>query len=480
MPVRRRAFLGGEILKEFQSYNRLLLSLAVSILVERFLSAFMGSVNIFLLSGYSDNAVAAVGVANQYINTGQMLVALAANGGSVVISQNLGARLRRQADTASMGALFLALTIGAAVSALCIAAPGLLLAPMGLEPVLHADAATYLRFVGGALVLYGLFTTMSAVCRCYEHPQIPMYTIILMNVLNALGTYVVVYRPFEIPLYGVSGVAFMYVASMAVSVLVLAFLTRHVMKDALRLSCLRPLPRKLLGDIVHMGLPQSVEQLSYNVSQIVTTGFIVVLGVTTISAKTYLSNIIIYIYISGMSVGYAAQIIISHMLGAGQQDRAYRFAHRNLIFTLGLNLFFITMVLVFKQPLFSLFTTNQEIIDLAAKVLIVEFLIEIGRSFSQTYTIAVRGAGDVKFTMVVMLLSTWIVCVPLAYLFSNVFGWGLVGIWVAFCIDEWTRAMFSLYRWNSGKWRGKVVVQAPETPKEEPLPAEAGREKARL
>ncbi len=464
-------------MKEFQSYNRLLLSLAISIFVERFLSAFMGSVNIFLLSGYSDNAVAAVGVANQYINTGQMFVALAANGGSVVISQNLGAKLKNQANVASMGALFLAFGIGAAVSALCIFAPGLLLGPMGLEQVLYGDAVTYLRYVGGALVLYGLFTTLSAVCRCYQHPQIPMYAIILMNILNALGTYVVIYRPIEIPLYGVSGVAMMYVLSMAIAVVVLGIATKKVMRENLAFSSLRPMPRKLLGDIVHMGLPQSIESLSYNVSQIVTTGFIVVLGVTTISAKTYLSNIIVYIYICGMSVGYAAQIIISHMLGAGQQDKAYRFAHRNLIFTLALNLFFITVVLVFKQQIFSLFTSSQEIIDLASKVLIVEFIIEIGRSFSQTYTIAVRGAGDVKFTMIVMLLSTWVVCVPLAYLFSNVFGWGLVGIWVAFCIDEWTRAMFSLARWISGKWRGKVVVNVPSDESAPPL-AEQEKEEA--
>ncbi len=67
-----------------------------------------------------------------------------------------------------------------------------------------------------------------------------------------------------------------------------------------------------------------------------------------------------------------------------------------------------------------------------------------------------------RFTMVVMILSTWMVCVPLSYVFSIWCGWGLIGIWAAFALDEWVRGIISLFRWISGKWKNKLVVDKEE------------------
>ncbi len=68
-----------------------------------------------MLGAYSDGAVAAVGVATQYVNAGQILPMIASAGGSIVISQNLGAGKEEAADRASAAVLLLSLVVGGIV-----------------------------------------------------------------------------------------------------------------------------------------------------------------------------------------------------------------------------------------------------------------------------------------------------------------------------------------------------------------------------
>ena len=68
-----------------------LLSLAIPILIEQILRSLMGTVNTFMLSRFSDDAAAAVGVANQVINIFTMAATMLASGTAVVVNQNLGA-----------------------------------------------------------------------------------------------------------------------------------------------------------------------------------------------------------------------------------------------------------------------------------------------------------------------------------------------------------------------------------------------------
>ncbi|MBM7603887.1 Na+-driven multidrug efflux pump [Metabacillus crassostreae] len=47
----------------------------------------------------------------------------------------------------------------------------------------------------------------------------------------------------------------------------------------------------------------------------------------------------------------------------------------------------------------------------------------------------------------------WGVSVPLAYILGIHLELGLIGIWIAFIVDEWLRGLLMLWRWRQGKWR---------------------------
>jgi Na+-driven multidrug efflux pump len=117
---------------------------------------------------------------------------------------------------------------------------------------------------------------------------------------------------------------------------------------------------------------------------------------------------------------------------------------------------------LFAKPLLSIFTDNPEIIKEGTLLLYLTLLLEPGRSFNLVIISSLRAAGDVKFPVVMGVISMWGVSVTLAYLLGIVFELGLAGIWIAFIADEWLRGLFMLARWRKRKWQNKYMVRNAE------------------
>lgn len=106
--------------------------------------------------------------------------------------------------------------------------------------------------------------------------------------------------------------------------------------------------------------------------------------------------------------------------------------------------------------------TNHDIIELGSILLLLTALVEPGRAFNAVVINSLRAAGDVNFPVFIGVLSMWGISVPLAYMLGIHVGLGLVGIWIAFIVDEWLRGVLMLFRWRQGKWRN-IVVKKVET-----------------
>ena len=82
-----------------------LFSIFLPLLVESLLTNSMGTVNTLILSQYSDDAVAAVGTANQLLGMIYTFYTVISTGASIFISHRLGAKKRNQASDAAFTAI---------------------------------------------------------------------------------------------------------------------------------------------------------------------------------------------------------------------------------------------------------------------------------------------------------------------------------------------------------------------------------------
>ena len=92
-------------------------------------------------------------------------------------------------------------------------------------------------------------------------------------------------------------------------------------------------------------------------------------------------------------------------------------------------------------------------------IMLVDIIVEIGRAVNIYATNALRSAGDVNFPFYVGVAVQWTVSVGFSYLFGIHWGWGLVGMWCAFLLDENIRALLFVKRWNSMRWAKKGFIK---------------------
>ena len=88
----------------------------------------------------------------------------------------------------------------------------------------------------------------------------------------------------------------------------------------------------------------------------------------------------------------------------------------------------------------------------------VDIFIEIGRCLNMTFVSSLKAAGDYMFPLIVGLLTMWLIGVPMGYIWGNVIGFGLAGVFMGTAFDECIRGLIVMYYWYKKKWVGKSVV----------------------
>lgn len=440
-----------------------LYTLTWPIFIEILLHMLMGNADTLLLSQYSDDSVAAVGVANQIMSIVIVMFGFVAAGAAIVISQYLGAEQDKKASEVTRVALGLNLLFSVFISLILFLFTEPLLYAMNLPDGLMEFASPYLMIVGFFSFIQGMIMTIGAVLRCHSYTKDVMYTTIGMNVLNIIGNFLFIFGPFGIPVLGVTGVAISTVISRTIGLIVLYYIFLKRTRQTIIFKSLFTFTRKYVNELLRIGIPSAGEHLSYNSSQIMITYFIAMLGTEALTTKVYTQNIVMFVLIFSLAIGQGNQIIVGRLTGAKSFDDAYTSCLRHCKIALFISISMAIIFAIFSKNLFSIFTENQEIIQLGSTIILINILLEPGRTLNLVLANSLRAAGDVKFPVYIGILLMWGFCVPLGYLLAITFNLGLIGIWIALTADEWLRGLIMLKRWRSKKWQNMSFVVEGET-----------------
>ena len=437
-----------------------LLKLTGPIFLETFLILLLGVVDTLMLSHYSDNAVAAVGVVNQLLNMVFLLFNVTAVGTSVMCALYFGARDSKSfTQVIGVSLLFNAL-IGLLISLLLSFGGKQMLIWMDIRPDLMPMAISYMKIVGGFGFLQAIIFTISAVLRAANKPNYSMQVAVLINLFNIVGNYSLIYGHFGFPEMGVEGAA---ISTTLSRVLGMALLFLVLFKRLVRrfpLAYFRPFPFDKLKSVLKVGMPSAAEQISYDASQVCVVYFINMLGNEVLAARVYIMNIVIIGYIFSLAMASATSICTGNLVGAGKKQAAYILSwyawKRSLMIT------FIASVGVYLGGRFLLgcFTENESIIQIAMTALLIDIFLEHGRATVLMFLFCLRSVGDVIVPVLIEIVCMWVFAVTCGYLFGIAMGLGLAGIWIGLALDESSRGVVLALRWRTQKWKKRNLIRS--------------------
>ncbi len=429
-----------------------LAQLALPILLESILRSTVNLADVAFLSRVSDSVVSAVSVSSQYIMLCQIIASAVATGSIVCINQAIGMKNMDKVNKLYSIAVVANVLLGLIFGGLFLFFSDTFLKIMSLEEASIASAARYMRICGGMMVFRCIETVLSSICRSMGHTKAPLMINVVTNIINLIGNYLVVFHP---ELLGnidpVAGVALASVSSW-VGGMILGMIVVGRTKLKFSLRAFRPFPREDIGLVLSVGIPGGLNNLAYSLSQLVTTSIISLTGDTMVASKVYVSNLVHYIALIGMAFSSASTIMVGYRVGEGKYDEADTI--RKLVTRIALcsNIVFSLLLICVRQPLMGIFTKDPVILEIACNIIMIDLVVEIGRALNNSLAGALQAAGDVKYQLVVNQGSGWLVSVLGSYILAIVCGLGLYGVWIAFALDEMTRGLILVKRWNSNKW----------------------------
>lgn len=448
-----------DAIQEPRSIRKNLARLAVPIFIETLLIMMLGAVDTVMLSQYSDNSVAAVGVVNQLIMFAFLIFEMINIGTSVLCSQYLGAKMHKNMVQVVGVSLLLNLVFGLFVSAVLHYGAHFLLKTMGLGPELMGYGVNYMEIVGAFAFFQAMSLTISASLRSANKAVYPMMVTVVVNILNIIGNYSLIFGKFGMPALGVEGAAISTAFARGVSMVILFVILfrKHIRRFPL--AYFRPFPLVELKNLLKVGVPSAGENMSYSFSQVVLTYFINMLGTEALATRTYVVNIVMFVYLFAIAMAQGGAICIGHLVGEKRIRAAYLLGKYVMRISILVSLVLSCIWALAGHTLFTLLTDNPEIIRLGTIILFIDVILEVGRAINIYATNALRATGDVNYPFYVGLVVQWSVAVGCGYLFGIHWGWGLVGMWCAFLLDENLRGIIFVQRWNSMKWAAKGFVK---------------------
>ena len=432
--------------------------LSVPLFIELFMQIMVGNVNQMMLAPHGTDPAAAVGNALQILNI--ITIALSAMGtaSTVLVTRVLGnASSKRTISEIATVALVVNMALGALKTAVLFAFWPQFFSWLHIDATLWGMGSSFLLIVGSTTILQGAFFAITALLRSFARVGDVMGASLAMNAVNVGVGLVLVNGLGGVPALGVEGTAAANVAARVVGLGLAAFmLLRHTdVRPSPRL--LRPFPKKTLKNMLGVGIPSSGEQMNYDLAQIVILSFINVLGTTVVTVKVYCSMLASIAYLYSIALSQATQIVLGYLFGAGKFDIVRRRVWMaDLIAAVLTTAVSLTLWWNFDAVV-GLLTADPVVHELGRQIMLVEVFLGIGRSLNIVMVRALIALGDVRTPVTVNVVFSWVFAVGGGWLLGIGWGWGLVGMWIAMCIDEWLRAGFLIATFARGGWKRRAL-----------------------
>ena len=430
-----------------------LLLLTGPLLVEQLLEVTVGMADTMMVSRCGEAAISGVSLVDMINNLIIVLFAALATGGAVVVSQFLGAREQKEADASSGQLLLLSGVFGLLVGAFCfvLARPMIRLFYGAIEADVLDASVLYLRIIAISYPFLALYNGGAALFRSMGNSKISMQISFLMNVINIVGNAVCIFG-FKM---GVDGVAWPSVLSRVVAA---ALILRKCYQkgNAITVPKTTRLDAKMTKRILGIGIPSAFENSLFEAGRILVVSMISTFGTVQIAANAVANNLDGMGVIPGKALSLAMITVVGQCVGARDYEQAVHYTRKLTLWaylTMGL---FNGAILLFLRPVVGIYALSGETMELAIQLVTIHAGCAIFFwPLSFVLPNALRAANDVKFTMIVSILSMAVWRLGFSYLLCVRMGWGAVGVWIAMVIDWLCRVTCFVTRFRSGVWKTK-------------------------
>ncbi|TDP60716.1 MATE family efflux transporter [Flavobacterium dankookense] len=286
-----------------------------------------------------------------------------------------------------------------------------------------------------------------------------MYAIIMANVLHVFINYLLIYGIWIFPKMGIVGAALGTVISrIAMVVFMHVILSRkEKLKHYFHGFSFAEIQKSTIKKIVNLGLPSAMQMLFEVVLFTAAIWLCGSIGKTSQAANQIALSLASLTFMFAMGLSVVSMIRISNQKGLNDYKQLIIVARSIFLLAIIIEIIFALLFVAFHTILPHLFLNmenqsqlldNNEVISIAAKLLLVAAIFQISDGIQVVVLGALRGLQDVKIPMYITFVAYWIFGFPISYYLGLKTDLGAVGVWIGLLAGLTVAAIFLYLRFN--------------------------------
>ncbi len=439
------------------SIFKALVKLSIPLILTNILQTAYNLTDTFWVGRLGSVSVAAVSLAFPIVFIIVSLGSGIAIAGSILVAKRQGAKDTAAVAHISTQTFFSVLTIS-----VILAVAGYILTPylvriMHVTPEVYREAVAYLKITFTGLPPLFIYLTFQSLMRSIGKVKLPFYIVLSTVLLNlALDPLFIFGWNGIIPASGVKGAAIATVGTQILSAITgLIVLFRGEQGLKIRLSDYRP-DFKLIKELFKLGMPVSIEQVSRALGIFMMVLLVTHFDTMVLASYGIGSRILSFIIIPAFGLAMATSTLVGQNIGARAYDRVKKTLQLSLKIAFGVLIFIGFLLFVFAKEVAAFFIPTDPVAIHESAVFIKTLSVSFG--FLGVLIVlmgAFRGAGKTKISMILALLSVWLLRFPLAYYLGYHTSLKQFGIWLSYPVTNILTTLAGLvllikYKWFEG------------------------------
>jgi len=423
---------------------------------------FIGMTDVWVAGHINREVQASLGIISQSLFFLLVVAMAVANGSVAAISQSMGAGLYKRVKRYIGLCLILAAIFGGVFLVIGLPLKNLLLSalqvPESMRPVTEYFLTVYLLL----LPPYYMLIITNAIFRARKQVMFPLYSMMLVTVLNTVLDLGLGLGWFGMPNLGFKGLAWATFGSVtAGAMLNLVVLAKHGLLKPDSFAPWRWMKRAL-PYLAKVAWPSGLMQIVWHSGYLALYAITASLPFSPVDALAGMAiglRIEALLFLPAFAFNMTASIIIGHYLGAQQPAEAKRFGFR----ILGLGLVSISLFSIvawqFITPWIDLLTRDAAVAAQAMSYLKWNVLAIPFTLTSMILAGAFNGAGATMYNMFIMGSATWLIRLPLAYGLGHLVMDDAEGIWIAMFCSQIVQASILFYFFTFKNWQRFAMIK---------------------
>jgi putative MATE family efflux protein len=437
--------------------NRAILLLAIPMVLEMVLESLFAVVDVFWVGRLGADAVATVGLTESLLSLVFAVGLGLSLSTTAMVARRIGEKDPEGAAVAGVQAIIIGLSISLLIGVPCIFYAPDLLRLMGASPQVIATGSGYARIaLGGSGAIMMLFLN-NAIFRGAGDAAIAMRLLWVSNIINLVLDPCLIFGWGPFPKLGVTGAALATFTGRSIGV---AYQFYRLLRGSERIRILRRqihVHFTVLLRLLRVSLTGILQFAIAHTSWIGLVRIVSIFGSAALAGYTIAIRIVIFIILPSWGLSNAAATLVGQNLGAKQPERAESSVWRTGLY----NMIFLGLVgvifVIFATPIVRLFTSDPEVIPLAAACLRIVSYGNIGYAYGMVMLQAFNGAGDTVTPTIVNLFGFWLFEIPLAYFLAIPAGMQARGAYFSIVAAEALIAGVSIILFKRGYWKRQKI-----------------------